>query len=191
MTHDELLVKEELEQVFYYDESSPSCLRWNVWNGATNHNKRVKDDVAGWLTPKGYFRVKYKSKNVAVHRIILVLKNLDVSNKLVDHIDGDKSKNKIENLRLVSELENAKNCKRYKNNTTGLGNVTLKSNGRNSFYYTVQFYDESGNRKTVNFSVDEHGWEGAEKLAKSYREAIFSIFVEKGIYTERHGKEEK
>lgn len=37
----------------------------------------------------------------------------------IDHIDGDRSNNKIENLREVTPHENAKNKKRPKNNTTG------------------------------------------------------------------------
>lgn len=37
----------------------------------------------------------------------------------IDHIDHDRSNNRIENLRLVTHSENQRNLSRFKNNTSG------------------------------------------------------------------------
>jgi len=66
------------KEVFYYDETSPSCLRWkvNVRSGKdfTLLNK-AKDSVAGYAKVHKDGRphswdVGYKSKLYIVHRII-------------------------------------------------------------------------------------------------------------------------
>jgi hypothetical protein len=45
----------------------------------------------------------------------------------IDHIDGDRANNKIENLRLCDKTQNARNRKRCKRNTTGVKGVRIRS----------------------------------------------------------------
>jgi len=44
----------DLENTFYYDSTSPSCLRWKVWNNQKNESKRLPNDVAGTLSHTKY-----------------------------------------------------------------------------------------------------------------------------------------
>jgi hypothetical protein len=46
-------------------------------------------------------------------------------NMLIDHINGDKSDNRIDNLRLSTKSQNAVNSGMRKNNTTGFKGVSL------------------------------------------------------------------
>jgi hypothetical protein len=41
----------------------------------------------------------------------------------IDHIDGNPSNNKLENLRLANQKENSRNSKKPKNNTSGYKGV--------------------------------------------------------------------
>jgi hypothetical protein len=63
----------------------------------------------------------------------------------IDHINGNKKDNRLENLRAVSNRENLRNKKIYKNNTSGTIGV--------SFYKSKQGYQASikinGKRKNL------------------------------------------
>ena len=65
----------------------------------------------------GYLRVRFKGTIYPQHRIIYCLyTKLDVSTNLqIDHIDGDKVNNNVDNLRLVSNRENHQNRSEHRN----------------------------------------------------------------------------
>lgn len=46
---------------------------------------------------------------------------------IVDHIDGDRSNNRLNNLRVTKKLKNPINCKKYKNNKSGVIGVYWNS----------------------------------------------------------------
>ena len=58
---------------YVYDESSPSCLRWNrdVYSGRWKNFKNVSvGDVAGGVGSGGYYQVRVDRKLTLVHRVI-------------------------------------------------------------------------------------------------------------------------
>jgi hypothetical protein len=91
----------------------------------------------------GYARANVKQqdgtyKTVRLHRLIIDCPE----NMTIDHINGDKLDNRIENLRITTAENNAKNKGKYSNNTSGYKGViwmkdrqkwraVLKLNGRN------------------------------------------------------------
>lgn len=116
-----------LSQYFYYDETSPSCLRWKVDNKVRGNSKtkRYAGDTAGYRTKNGYYELKLQGKSYKSHRIIWVLCNkrdLD-STFVIDHIDCNRANNKIENLRLISFHSNTLNKSIRKDNKTGVPGV--------------------------------------------------------------------
>jgi hypothetical protein len=82
---------------------------------------------AGSIDKNGYYKTSFKSKDYFNHRIIYFLNTgIDPEEKQVDHIDGNKSNNKIWNLRLATHKQNSTNKKKNKNNTSGITGVYLE-----------------------------------------------------------------
>lgn len=95
----------ELSKILYYDETSKSCLRWkiDVKNAKTGSE-------AGYKNKYGYWQIGVNGKIYKGHRIVATLCGMILnSEQIVDHIDNDRSNNKIKNLRIVTHSENSRN----------------------------------------------------------------------------------
>ncbi len=98
-----------IDQTFKYDEFSPSCV------------VRLTGDHKGGtgnLRPDGYYRFQYNNKSWLAHHIVWVLHGRELPDGklfVIDHIDQDKSNNRIENLRIASKSGNSINRTGYKN----------------------------------------------------------------------------
>lgn len=88
-----------------------------------------KDLEAGYTAEDGYRRVRVDGKYYYVHRIIWWLyTNKEIPEDLfIDHIDGDRINNSIENLRLASSTENQYNKFRQVNSTSKYKGVWFDS----------------------------------------------------------------
>ena len=86
---------------------------------------------------RGYRKVNiaWKPKNLQAraHRVIWFMFYGEIpEGMLVDHINGDRSDNRIENLRLVNHTDNSQNC-------TGKGYYQVKKTGRWQAYIYVNY----------------------------------------------------
>ena len=94
--------KYDWHDIFIYDETSPSCLRWKHGNGQQNHSKRGVCGVAGYINSNGNYKrykVCYNNVEYMVHRIVYQMFNGDIcSSKVINHIDTNPLNNKISNL---------------------------------------------------------------------------------------------
>ncbi len=70
----------------------------------------------------GYIHVKIKGKAYKAHRLIFLYHHGYLPD-FVDHIDGDKTNNKIENLRAATKEENCRNQKVRSTNKSGYKGV--------------------------------------------------------------------
>jgi hypothetical protein len=99
-------LKEDLDQVFDYINNS---LFRKLKNGKKLLviNKKNKKD--------GYCAVKFNKRSVYYHIIVYILHHGSIkSNRRIDHIDGNKINNSINNLRLVTIRENQQNQKSHR-----------------------------------------------------------------------------
>jgi hypothetical protein len=101
---------EFLDHMFTISSQSPSGLFWK-----NSLSTKVKQgDVAGTKDKEGYWTVgitlNKTTKLFRVHRIVYALAtNTNIDNEFVDHVDGNKSNNKISNLRLATNQQNCCN----------------------------------------------------------------------------------
>ena len=78
-------------------------------------------DEAGSINPvTGYRYIKVRGKMRLAHRMAWAIYYGEEPNGLVDHINGDRLDNRIENLRIATYSQNSANAKLHTRNTSGL-----------------------------------------------------------------------
>lgn len=128
-----MITQERLKELFTY--SPDGNLIWKVQKA-----KRTKiRTIAGWINTdvhgQKYMNIELDGKSYKLHRIIFMY-HYGFVPKRIDHIDGNRLNNKIENLREVTASQNAMNSSVRKNSKSGFKNVFLdKTSGK----WRVQF----------------------------------------------------
>lgn len=113
-------------KLFELSETSPSGLRWRIRRRGT----KGKGAPAGALArTKGspnrdrYF-VSINGATFRAHRIIYAMHHgIDPGKMQIDHINGDSTDNRIENLRLATSQQNNRNRRIASNNKSGVRGV--------------------------------------------------------------------
>lgn len=97
---------ELLRELFTYCPETGKLIR-----AKTTSSRSVKGQIAGSLNRDGYLRVRVKSVEYMVHRLVWKLvKGEDIPDGLyIDHIDRNRTNNRIDNLRLATDLINQNN----------------------------------------------------------------------------------
>ena len=114
------LVRELLE---YRPEVGGSCLVWKVDRGSN----KVKGLRAGSTRGNnGYLSIGIDKTLYLAHRLVWAVVHGEDPKFILDHINRDKSDNRIENLRLCTnhQFDNRQNTTKYANNTSGVKGVS-------------------------------------------------------------------
>ena len=156
----ELYWKERPESDF---DRPKHCASWNA---------QFAGKKAGFISDtrleNDYVRLGYKGKRYRVHRIIFAMHH-GYYPKMVDHIDNNKSNNKIENLREADRSKNAFNTPANITNTSGYKNV---------------YWEKQTNKWRVSFRIGKERHlkrftllEDAVEYAKELREKLHGDYA--------------
>lgn len=176
---------------FYYDESSPSCIRWKNDVCAGRHGKIIiakKDSMAGCLDSQGYFTVSVSGVPYKVHRVVWVLHNgCNIpENLVVNHIDCNRSNNKISNLELTTITENNRKRKYHVSSSVCISNTSgengIRFNPKDKCW--IASWYENSVRKYRAFSSVKYGDNVALSLAKEWRESCLYFNTDYEKYLE-------
>lgn len=86
-------------------------------------NRKNAKFPAGGIQPHGYIKIHFQKKAHYAHRLAWLYVYGELPSKEVDHINGNKTDNRIANLRLVSRSENAQNMRSHFDNSAKIKGV--------------------------------------------------------------------
>lgn len=92
----------------------PDRRAWKIWNTRYAHKEAFTSFSNGYRDGRIFDRA-YRA-----HRVVWAIVYGETPSMEIDHIDGDRANNRIENLRLVTGAENQRNKGLNKNNTSGV-----------------------------------------------------------------------
>lgn len=87
--------------------------------------------IVGCKRKDGYLVTTFNKKFFYVHRLAWFFVYKEMPNQLIDHINGIRSDNRIENLRVVTFFENAQNLKVHKDNKAKLKGAYWNEQNKN------------------------------------------------------------
>lgn len=96
-----------LQEWLEIDSTSPSGLRWKKQSSPI----RPAGSTAGTQNKEGYWRVAVGKRFVQAHQAVLILSGVfpESDDLVVDHINRNKSDNRLGNLRWVTHAANQRN----------------------------------------------------------------------------------
>lgn len=166
----------------YYDESSPTCLRWsNHPLNKARGRKSKPGDVAGSVLQNRHSTVKIGNHSYKCSRLVYALHRGDPGDYFIDHIDGNCENNNISNLRAVSPALNARNKRNTCNSISG----KLGISDTGSAY--VAYWREDSKVKLKRFTYAGKDKSTVLQQAADFRKAVIARLNQEGYgYTDRH-----
>jgi hypothetical protein len=123
------------EKLLYKDGK----LFWRESNGKT-----IKaGQLAGTMAGRGYRYIRIKKHKLPEHRVVWLYHYGEWPKNQIDHIDGNRANNDIENLRDVNQSSNNKNQALRKDNKSGYRGVTW-------YKYTNKWAVKIGDNKKIH-----------------------------------------
>jgi hypothetical protein len=112
-----------------------AALRYDPETGAF---LRLSGEVAGTLTSNGYREVHVDGRRYYEHRLAWLYIYGRLPQTTIDHINGDRSDNRLSNLREANLFEQARNTKVPKTNTSGIKGVSW-DHARKKWYAYINY----------------------------------------------------
>jgi len=159
--------QEHLKSILDYSPET-GVFKWKVYR---SHNAKV-GDVAGSIYRNSenqtYYRIiSINNKQEPAHRLAYLYVTGNYPKNKIDHVDGDGLNNRIDNLRDVTDAENAKNKRLSVKNKSGMNGVSWdKANKKwvvrisaNGKYLNIGRFARKGEAISVRAKADkEYGY---------------------------------
>ena len=153
--------QEMLKERIHYDRETGVF----TWLDVEVNGYKVRNKRAGCTNGRGYviigFSVAGKPYILTAHRLAWLYEYGEFPSGSLDHINHDKTDNRIINLRIASHRENSRNRSMQSNNTTGHNGISFRK-PRNKYLAYIK----------VNYKQKHLGsFENIEDAAKAVKEA--------------------
>jgi len=134
-------LRERVLELLDYDSST------GIFTRRVSRGSQLAGSVAGGVRRDGYWHIMIDGKIYLAQRLAFLLSHGHLPDEL-DHINGDPSDNRIENLRPATSQENQRNRGKQANNTSGFKGVSLHKQ-REKWY--AQARDANGKQKFLGY----------------------------------------
>ncbi len=162
MTSREELTQDLVRTLFSYDQGTGDL----VWKAPRSNRIKPGMPVKN-VDSKGYFRVTIGCSQYRVHRVIWLYVHGTFPSGLIDHINRDRTDNRLCNLRHCTDFQNVGNRALHRNNKTGFKGVFVSKPGK----FTAQIMH---NRKARHIGY----FKTPEEAHAAYMEEARKIFGE-------------
>jgi hypothetical protein len=116
-----MLTQKRLKELLKYDPDT-GLFTWLV-----NRSRKARFGlIAGYTDKQGYSKIIISGVSYKAHRLAWIYIYGSFPENGIDHINKNKSDNRIENLRDCDQSENMRNQKLYKSNKSGVPGVMLR-----------------------------------------------------------------
>lgn len=159
------LSQDELMRFLSYNETTGIF----VWKIGFQHGPVKTGCPAGTKASSGYIVIAINRKKYFAHRLAWQYIHGEVPGGNIDHINGLKHDNRIENLRIATKSQNAANSKVSTMNTSGVKGVSWSNKAKK---WVVQVRDK-GKKTHVGCFSDLHS---AKLAASDARAKVFGEF---------------
>ncbi len=146
-------------------EFANSLLKYNEKTGSITWRKfkhiSQKGKIAGGIYKNGYRCISIKTKRYYAHRIAWLLKFKVMPTCQIDHINGNRLDNRIENLRDISIRQNSSNQQRHRDGKLVGAHFDKHSRGPSKWKTRIQV-----NGKIIHVGSSKTEKEAHEKYLK-------------------------
>ena len=163
------ITQEELKNTFYYEDGN---LFFKPFVGTRNRISKLSNRKAGHRNKNGYYQMSLHKQRLYLHRMIFLYHHGYLPEQ-VDHIDGDRGNNRIENLRAANHSLNMCNTLKRVDNTSGVKGVWY-CNTYKRWAAQIQYNKK---KKHVGYFLSKE--EAAEAIKKE-REQLVKEFANHG-----------
>jgi hypothetical protein len=155
----------ELRETLSYNPET-GVFTWLKWRGA--HAKAGSE--AGATDSKGHRQIRFKMRLYLAHRLAWVMTHGRWPDREIDHINRNRSDNRLSNLRECSHRENSANRSMYKNNKSGVLGVCYYP----KYQKWVAYIRADGRHKSLGYF---DSLEDAEKARKDAEATFYGKFA--------------
>lgn len=152
---------DRLRDVLHYDAETGDF----IWKKKLSNSSRI-GDVAGATEPDGYRILSIDGRSYRAHRLVWYYIYGSEAPFEIDHIDGDRSNNRLSNLRLATKSQNRKNTKRHRDNKSGFKGVVFQKHTKKNPWRSVITYGGKSHH-LGNFPTPEDAHAAYVRAARS------------------------
>lgn len=128
----------------------------------TSRGGKYKHDIAGSLDNTGYIHIMLNGKKYLAHILVWLYCFEELPVAELDHINGIKHDNRLDNLREVTRSQNNMNRKVLKSNKLGIKGVRKQANGK----FTARININGKQKHLGTFNTAEEASEAYNTAAK-------------------------